>query len=258
MSNLIIYENLEGTIDIIKEGGSIEGFIIDGISINIYGDSNIVYIKQPNFFRHCKIEIKSSFNYIKIGKSKRLVTFSASIHAGDHQHLCIGDNFSSGGTTFIMIEPCSEIIIGNDCMFSADIVFMNGDAHCILNQDSQVVNWAKGITLYDHIWVGRGARILKNTELQEGSIVAAYSVCSKKFTDKNIAIAGNPAKKIKSDLFWDRKGLYKIDYNDIPAYKKQNIDIMLKYEKDNLKNMSPYINKKIFNVIDAQMINKNK
>ena len=48
------------------------------------------------------------------------------------------------------------------------------------------------------------AVILKNSEIQEESVVGACSVVAKKFDEKNVVIAGNPASVKKQDISWRR------------------------------------------------------
>ena len=108
-----------------------------------------------------------------------------------------------------MTEPFGDIIINDNCMFSSDILFLNSDSHCIFDNENNLINSASGILIHDHVWISRGAKILKNAEIGANSVVGAYSIVAKKFKHKNIAIAGNPAKEIAANIHWEREALYK-------------------------------------------------
>ena len=47
--------------------------------------------------------------------------------------------------------------------------------------------------------------LLKGSYVNTGSVVGYGSVVTRKFIEKNIIIAGNPARKVKENIFWDPK-----------------------------------------------------
>ena len=51
--------------------------------------------------------------------------------------------------------------------------------------------------------------ILKGTQIESGSIIGAMSVVSNKKISANSSWAGNPAKKIREGLFWNRPCVHK-------------------------------------------------
>ena len=55
----------------------------------------------------------------------------------------------------------------------------------------------------DHVWLGQSSFILKDTTIGSGSIVGAMGVVAGKTIPSNTSWAGNPAKQIASDIFWD-------------------------------------------------------
>lgn len=48
----------------------------------------------------------------------------------------------------------------------------------------------------DNVFIGSGAKIIGNIVIADGIAIGAGAIVVKSFTDKNITIAGNPAKKI--------------------------------------------------------------
>lgn len=126
---------------------------------------------------------------------------------GDNQSLTIGKNNFIRGTTMEIIDDNNKCIIGEDCIFSTNININGGDWHTIIeNNTTNIVNKQKNpITIGNHCWIGANVTILKNAVLPNNTIVGINSVVSKKFTEENIAIAGNPAKIVKNNLDWDCK-----------------------------------------------------
>ena len=51
------------------------------------------------------------------------------------------------------------------------------------------------------MWIGQGASVLKGVNLGEGAIVAANAVVTKD-VPANCAVAGNPARVIKENVYW--------------------------------------------------------
>lgn len=60
------------------------------------------------------------------------------------------------------------------------------------------------VLIGDHVWVGQNALILKGTHIGSGSIIGAASVVSHKTVGSNCAAVGNPAKVIKSGVFFTK------------------------------------------------------
>ena len=48
----------------------------------------------------------------------------------------------------------------------------------------------------DNVFIGSGAKIIGDIVIADGIAIGAGAIVVKSFTDKNITIAGNPAKKI--------------------------------------------------------------
>lgn len=151
------------------------------LKININGNRNIVKIEN-GFFTPGKVNVDISGNDI---------TFIIGANAA------INDNCH-----FFLLENGSKIELGSDCMFAADVKVWNTDAHAILDENDKVTNVGKSIKIGNHVWVGMGARIGKNVEIPDGCVVGWGSVVSRKFSEKNAVIAGNPARVVKVGVHW--------------------------------------------------------
>lgn len=105
------------------------------------------------------------------------------------------------------------ITIGNNVTISGGVRFTTHD-----NSISKVLldktDICGPISIGDNCFIGRGAQLLLGVCLADNIIVAAGSVVTKSFSESNIIIAGNPAKKIGT---WESFGER---YKDSAVYLK--------------------------------------
>jgi len=99
------------------------------------------------------------------------------------------------------------IIIGDDCMFSYDVVIRNSDAHPIfdLSTDEQI-NEPKGVVhIEPHVWIGEKVNILKSVTVGACSILSLGSVITKDIPRFSIASGVPAVAKFKPDIYWARR-----------------------------------------------------
>lgn len=86
-------------------------------------------------------------------------------------------------------------------MLADSITLRTGDSHSILDMQSNcILNPAGNILIGDHVWIGRRVTLLKNTSVNNGSVIGTRSLVNKSFEEKNIILAGIPARKVKSNI----------------------------------------------------------
>jgi len=115
--------------------------------------------------------------------------------------LKLGNNFDITGDA--MIICAKEIQIGDNTMIAWQSILMDTDQHAIYNTDNTLINQDKKITIGNNVWIGAKSFILKGSTIPDGCIVGANTTISKKFTQKNAIIAGNPAKILKENIRWN-------------------------------------------------------
>lgn len=184
------------------------------IKITIIGKNNKINISEDISFKsEIRIQIVGDNNIVEIGKA--LTQFELYMGAKDNRpvyncHFKFGNSFS-GRVVYTLLENNSSIMIGDGCMFSTLIEMCGSDHHAIMNEKNEVINLARSIEIGDHVWIGKGVLILKNSKIPSGCIVGANSVVTKSFETPNSVIAGNPARKVKEGIHWDeaRPDMYK-------------------------------------------------
>lgn len=176
---------------------------IQGLDIIFHGNNNTVIIRESTKFYNCHIHC-GDFCTCFIGKTKIIKSLSIFMNLAIGSVVAISDDFSTFSTV-IKCEENHNVFIGRDGMFSFDVHIWNSDGHVIFDKNDNVINRGQDVIIGDHVWLGHGVEILKGTNIGSGSLVGARSlVCGKNFPE-NVAIAGNPAKVIKSDIHWDRR-----------------------------------------------------
>ena len=102
-----------------------------------------------------------------------------------------------------------SVVIGEDCMFSWDIVICPHDGHLIWDLHSQKpINNTLGdnrasVILGDHVWVGGETVFMPNSSVGSGSVCGYRTMVKGRFPN-NCIIAGQPARIIKKDIAWTR------------------------------------------------------
>lgn len=127
------------------------------------------------------------------------------VHFHGHEGvLYFGEECTSNTTTFELGGQKTSIIAGYDCMFSAGIQVMASDEHAMVDlTDGKFLNPARSICFEPHVWIGFQAIILKGTRIGFGAVVGARSVVTRD-VPPNTAVAGNPARVVRSGIGWVR------------------------------------------------------
>lgn len=185
------------------------------------------FVKRKKILAHSNSVIRGINNIHLQGLLKIGLDYIGFIHSQDKTFLNIrgklqvSGNFSIGrGCRFDIgpnaictlgtesyINPFTKIIvmhelsIGNQCAISWDCQILDEDFHSII-YEHQKRDLKPKIIIGNHVWIGSGCSIYKNTVISDGSVVAANSVVKGQFLEKNVLIAGNPAQIVKRNIAW--------------------------------------------------------
>ena len=159
---------------------------------------------------------------ITIRKSARSVQGKICCYNGSS--LNIEKGLSAGKELFISVPFLSQLFIGEEVMISFDVMIFSGDGHSIFQKvDGRYKLQSRcdtnKIVIGDHVWIGYGAKILKGTEIGDGSVVGAGAIVNKKFPN-NVIITGIPARIIKTDIAWSRGSQFPELYYDELVYQQ--------------------------------------
>lgn len=159
--------NVSGTVDGFEN--HIEVGECKNLKIVIKGSGNTIKIGNVDFEKAEKetlIHCMGNNGNIVIEDGCRIK--SAQILIGSEGELRIGMNSTFAEGLQIRDNKCSKILIGNDCMFSFDVIMQGFDGHTIFDVKTQeninctikTESCMEKIVIGDHVWVGRNAMIL--------------------------------------------------------------------------------------------------
>lgn len=171
--------------------------LFSNLKIFIYGKGNKIIIGDLSRLKNCKIVIRGNDNIINIGNHCNFNQTMLCIE-DDNNEIRIGNGTTIHGNTHLAAIESTKLIIGNDCMFSSDITFRTGDSHSIIDTNGRRLNYSKDIVISDHVWVGTKVICLKGVSVPKNCVIGANSLLTRKFSEENCIIAGNPANIIKN------------------------------------------------------------
>lgn len=129
--------------------------------------------------------------------------YSVNISLHKNNVCFIGKNNYFNGRTVFVLSEAKNIILGDGCFISYNVIFRTSDGHCIYHASSKDrLNYAKSIHVGDHVWFGQNAMIFKGSEIGSGAIIGAGAVVSNKKVRSNTTSAGAPLRMIHEDSFW--------------------------------------------------------
>jgi acetyltransferase-like isoleucine patch superfamily enzyme len=112
---------------------------------------------------------------------------------GKIERMEIGKDVSPGYSPFCYIQTIGRLYIGDNTLIGPHVSIITGN-HNISDLSTHKESFVR---IGKNCWIGSHSVILPGVELADNIIVGAGSVVTKSFEEKNILIAGNPAKKLK-------------------------------------------------------------
>jgi acetyltransferase-like isoleucine patch superfamily enzyme len=158
------------------------------MEINLNGDNSVIYLGNHCDLKQLQIRSRQANDLIAIGEEVSV--------AGNNVWV---SGYGAGDRT-------PAIIVGDDCMFSYDIVIRNTDAHPIFDADTdlQINQPQSALHIEPHVWVGERSNILKDVTVGACSIIALGSTVTKD-APRFSAIKGVPASAlVQADRYWAR------------------------------------------------------
>lgn len=183
--------------------------VLSNIEVDVVGNDNIIEIDDYSELNNVLFYIRGNRNHIKISSNVQFRRQSQLWIADNDCLIEIDRNSTFEGVHIAVNEPGSKVRIGEDCMFAYDIDIRTGDSHSIIDTTTNKrINYAKDITIGNHVWIAAHCSILKGANIASNSIVATRSVVTKPFDAEGIIIGGSPAKVIRQNITWKRERIY--------------------------------------------------
>ncbi|MBC1522077.1 acyltransferase [Listeria aquatica] len=191
-------------------------------SVRFKGTGNVLFVEDGAKIVDTKLLFAGNNSVVYLAKSAWPYQLEADLHHDNVLHF--GRDNSFNGQTRIILSEQKHLFVGDDNMFSYDVLFRNADPHLIYDVETKKrLNLSQSIFIGDHVWVGQEAKFLKGTQIGSGAIAAGFAVLTKKFPS-NASIGGNPAKVLKRNVFWMRPAVH--------AFKEKETEASLTQETD--------------------------
>ena len=182
--------------------------VIKNSRINFKGNNNILFIEDDVRIYDSNISFCSDNAIVYLSKNTKH-PYKIKVDAWRGTTVYYGhDNYFNGVFSAIVSER-QNLIVGNEGVFSFGIWLRTADPHIIYDIDtSERVNLSKSILIGDHVWIGQNSLLLKGSIIGSGSIIAANSVIAGKTIDSNSIWGGNPAKMLRSHVFFSDSSVH--------------------------------------------------
>lgn len=192
----------ENDIKELKNNRIIGNFKIENSTIMFQGENNILYCDDNGVkLKNSTLNFAGNNSVIYIRKNKFPIFLSVKIH--HNSVFYFGKDNYINSALHIIISEQTNVIIGNDGLFSFGCWIRTADPHLIYDCNTKKrINQSQSTYIGDHVWIGQNSLILKGVNIGSGSIIGANSVLTKKRVSSNSIFAGNPAKLIKTGIYF--------------------------------------------------------
>lgn len=163
-----------------------------------------LYLIRGGIYRNCCFEFYGSHNRIKFGNNCSARNGSFYIEDSNNS-IITGNRTNYAGKIHIACTESQTILIGDECLFSSEIVIRSGDSHSIINSNGNRINYAMNVKIGNHVWVGYRVLINKGVCIPDNCVIGTGAVLTKPYTERNTVIAGVPAKVVKREINWMTK-----------------------------------------------------
>lgn len=189
--------------NLIRYAGRVE----QGIAIKFTGSNNVLEVAEGARLGRLTIDFDCDNGTVRIGPSKGVPAFSASIRVGQDSTVLVGSNVSTTTTCAMSATEGTTIRIGHDVMIASENQIRADDGHPIFDvRTGNRVNVSKDIVIGDHVWLARAAVVLGGARIGAGTVIGYGSIVTKRIPNNCVA-AGIPARVVRRDTAWERPHL---------------------------------------------------
>ena len=168
---------------------------------SISGTNNTILLK--GHVHHSLIRVFGKDNCIVVEDDTELANLRIIIR-GNGCKVTIGKRVSCGSAYVVCMGVNNYVHIQDDCMLAEDVDIWATDAHPIYNSKGTIINNSKHIIIDNHVWLCKGAKLLKGVHVGSNSVIGMGCLVTKDIP-ANVLCAGVPATIIKENINWENK-----------------------------------------------------
>lgn len=170
------------------------------------GVGNRILIGDGCRLSHCTISVYGNGNTVTLGK----FVSGSGLHIAvedDGNTVALGDKTTFSRPVHLAAIEGTRLMLGEDCMLSANISVRTGDSHSVVDLEGNRINPSKDVIIGNHVWIGNTVLITKGAHVADNSIIGTGSVVTRAFETTGVVVAGNPAKIVKEHISWKQERL---------------------------------------------------
>ena len=195
-----------------------ESFKMSGTEIKFSGTGNILYCEENVNLKNSRLNFDASNSVIYLSSGKH--AYMLNVHVYNNCTCYIGKNGYYNGVLHAICSEEKAVFIGDEAMMSFGVWLRTADPHLIYSaKTNERLNMTRSIFIGDHVWIGQHALVFKGSKIHSGSILGGGAVLAGGRIPSNNAYAGNPARKITEDIFWDPRNVHKWTSEDAEKYR---------------------------------------
>jgi len=125
-----------------------------------------------------------------------IMDYSKVFIVGPNASVTLRENSSIG--YFNIVNVHAQFVLGENSMTGPFVSFNDSDHTIIKKKVIRFSGYTEGVIQVDKdVWIGTGARVLKNVVIGEGAVIGANAVVTKNIPPWGVAV-GIPAKVIRT------------------------------------------------------------
>lgn len=171
------------------------------IDLHLEGRNNKLVMNGSRYIRG-EIKVFGVNNIVEIGKGGYLAKLRVIVR-GNNCKVSIGNDVTTGSVYIACMGKDNYVVIGDDCMLAENIDIWATDTHAIYDNQENLINKSAPIVLGKHVWLGKGAVILKGVSIGNGAVVGMRALVTKDIKARTLNV-GFPSKAIKENISWKR------------------------------------------------------
>lgn len=164
-------------------------------SVRFYGMPEVTLAPGSRIVLGERIVLCSHSHFTALGVARPVVL--RTLRPGAHIKIGADVGFSGG-----VVCAATSVVIGNQCLFGADVQIVDTDFHPIAPLNRRFENRPEfiesaPIVIEDNVFLGAGVRVLKGVRIGKNSVIGAGSLVTRDVPADVIAV-GVPARVVRS------------------------------------------------------------